>query len=100
MKLTVVFDTLAYNDVATATPRVMFEFEWELDKNGTMKSLSQDIRINGMRRISTEYSGNTNQTKIVDKVKEEGEKSITKSTKTGLQTLTISTLKGVLGITY
>ncbi len=99
-RLKVVFNTLIYNDVPTSTPRATLDFEWELNKNGTLKLLTQDVRINGVRRIRAEYSGSTNQTKIVDRVKEGGEKSVTKSTKTDTQLVSISILKGVLEIAY
>ncbi len=43
-KLTVVFDTLIYNDVATATPKVTLEFEWELNKT-TVIVLKKNVPI-------------------------------------------------------
>lgn len=99
-KLKIVFDTLIYNGVATVTPRVTIEYEWEVKHNGTLKSLSQDIRIKGVRRVTTEYSVGKNETKIVDRINEDGGKSVMKTTKTGVATLVLSTNAGTLDVTY
>ncbi len=99
-KLKIVFDTLVYNGIATTTPKVTLEYEWELKSNGILKSLIQDIRIEGVRRVTAEYVVNTNQTKIVDRVREDEEKNITKTTKPDIALLTLSSLGGVLQLTY
>ena len=99
MKLKIVFDTLIYNGVATTTPKTTLEYEWEL-KNGTIKELKQDVRIKNTRRVSAEYELKKNETKITDKVREDGEKSTTKSTKLGIVPIVLSTQNGVIAITY
>ena len=65
-----------------------------------LKELEQDVRIKNTRRVSAEYEAKKNQTKITDKVKEDGEKSVTKNTKPGIVILTISTQGGVVGVQY
>jgi pimeloyl-ACP methyl ester carboxylesterase len=99
-KLKIVFDTLIYNGVATATPQVTIEYEWEIKNNGTLKSFSQDVRIRGVRRVTSDYSSSKNETKIVDRIREDGEKSVTKTTKTGVDIVALSTNTGILGVTY
>jgi hypothetical protein len=50
--------------------------------------------------VSADYHANKNETKIVDKVREEGEKSVEKSTEPGIAILTFSTITGVVNISY
>ncbi len=98
-KLKIVFNTMIYNGIATTTPKTTLEYEWEM-KNGTLKELEQDVRIKNTRRVSAEYNAKKNQTKIIDKVKEEGEKSTTKITKPGMAILSVSTQEGVIGVQF
>lgn len=99
-KLKIVFDTLIYNGVATTTPKTTLEYEWEVNKNGTFKELEQDVRIKNTRRVSAEYEAKKNETKITDRVKEDGEKSTVKITKQGIVSLSLSTRKGAVMVTY
>ena len=99
-KLKVTFDTLIYNGIATTIPKTTLEYEWDIKKDGTLKSLSQDIRVKNTRRVTADYAQNKNETKIVDKEREEGEKSTVKSTKQGVILLKFSTDKGVAKIDY
>jgi hypothetical protein len=98
-KLKLVFDTLIYNGIATTTPKTTLEYEWEM-KKGTLKELKQDIRIKNTRRVSAEYEAKKNETKIADKIKEDGEKSTRKITKPGIVPLVLSTHGGGVEVTY
>jgi hypothetical protein len=106
-KLKVTFDTLIYNGIATKIPQTTLEYMWEIKKDGTLKSLSQDIQIKNTRDISAEYESKKNETKIEDKYKgkerkddEEDEKETAKITKKGMVLLKFSTDKGVVKIDY
>ncbi len=99
-KLKIAFDTLIYNGVATATPWVTIEYEWVIKNNGMLQSLSQDIRIKGARRVTADYSLSKGETKIMDRIREDGEKSVTKTVKTGVTVLPLSTKAGALDVTY
>jgi parallel beta-helix repeat protein len=99
-KLKVVFEKLIYNDIVKNIPKTTLEYEWELNKNGTIKELEQDVVIKNTRRVSAEYESKKNETKITDKEKEEGEKSNIKTKKPGVVLFTISTQNGVVGVQY
>lgn len=99
-KLSVVFDTLIYNGVATMTPKTTLEYKWGLKNDGTLKELKQDIRIKHTRRVSADYQSKENETKIIDKAKEDGGKSVTKSTRLGIMVLTTSTQDGAVEVQY
>jgi hypothetical protein len=99
-KLKVVFEKLIYNGTVKNIPKTTLEYEWELNKNGTIKELEQDVVIKNTRRVSAEYESKKNETKITDKEKEKGEKSNVKSRKLGVVLFTISTQDGVVGVQY
>jgi len=71
-----------------------------LKKDGTLKELEQDVRIKNTRRISAEYNAKKNRTKIVDRTKEDGEKSVVKITRSGIVPLMLSTKNGLISVTY
>jgi hypothetical protein len=98
--LKLVFDTLIYNGIATTTPKTTLQYEWDTNKNGTLKELELDIRIKNTRRVSAEYEAKKNQTKITDKARESGEKSTVKITKPGIALLSVFTQEGVLGVQF
>jgi hypothetical protein len=106
-KLKVTFNTLIYNGIATKIPQTTLEYDWEIRKDGTLKSLSQDIQIKKTRDISAEYESKKNETKIEDRYKvkerkddEEDERDTTKITKKGMVLLKFSTDKGGIKINY
>jgi hypothetical protein len=99
-KLKIVFDTLIYNGAATTTPKTTLEYKWELKNDGTLKELEQDVRIKHARRVTADYESKKNETEIIDRVKEDGEKSIVKSIKPGIALLMVSSQEGALEIFY
>lgn len=98
-KLQVVFDTIIYNGISTDIPKTTLNYEWGLNKDGTIKQLIQNVLIKNTRIVTSEYNSEKNETKISDKGKEE-DKEVTKSTKSGVVVLTTSTQIGVVGVQY
>ena len=99
-KLKVVFEKLIYNDIVKNIPKTTLEYKWELNKNGTIKELEQDVIVKNTRRVSAKYESKKNETKITDKEKEDGDKRNVKSIKSGLVVLTISTQNSVVDVQY
>jgi hypothetical protein len=97
--LTYTFNTLLYNGIPTTTPTVTVHYEWEANRNGTLKKLEQSITIKDTRYITTEYDAEHNQTKILDGTKEDDKRAL-KTTKSGLVLPTISTNNEVISSNY
>ncbi|MDO8572514.1 MAG: NosD domain-containing protein [bacterium] len=97
-EIKVVFNTIIYNGIATATPKTTLEYEWKF-KNDILKSLSQEIHLKDMRKIETKYKQAINETKIVDEV-EEGKSKKIKISKPGIAVVTVMTDKGQLLVGY
>jgi hypothetical protein len=70
-----------------------------LNKDGTLKRLIQNVIIKNTQIITSEYNSEQNETKISDKGKE-GDKEVTKSIKSGVAVLTISTQNSSVSVQY
>jgi hypothetical protein len=84
------------NPAFADTPRNRFDFEWQINRDGSLKKLEQSVEINSGRdrqKVEADYNGSRDETTIEDD-------SRPRIVRPGLVLLKLTTNQGRLGIEY
>ncbi len=91
---------LRYNGVSAGEiPKTVLQYEWSIDKFGTLKELEQKSTV-GTIKIKAHYNAKKDTTTIEKKTNESRDDKETKDTLPGLRIFKIVTEKGIITIDY